>query len=79
MVSKKNMSKESKEECQCNSGQKNPFVAVPVSLGGILIAIVALVLIFSPFNSTQIVSSVAWSFVVLGFFGMLFAYKSSKR
>ena len=56
---------------------KNPYVAVPASLGGILLVIVLFFLIFSPEN-VIFASSIAWAFVILGIFALFFVYLSQK-
>ena len=48
-------------------------------MGGILLVIIALVLIFAEEQAADVVVPTAWAFVVLGFFGLLFAYKSQRK
>ena len=62
--------KESKKEV-------NPFVQIVATLGGIYVAVVALVLIFSPMD--ELLISIAWAFVVLGVVASYFAYKAQKK
>ena len=76
MTKKKENKKSDKRECRCD--EKNPFVSIVASLGGIYLAVVAVVLIFAE-GSADILESIAWAFVALGFFGMLFAYKATKK
>lgn len=57
---------------------KSPFVAIPASLGGIIIAIVVLFLLFAP-DSLRYMTSVVWGLVVLGGFSLYFAHSASKK
>ncbi|MFP4524559.1 MAG: hypothetical protein ACLFO2_04595 [Candidatus Woesearchaeota archaeon] len=75
-MTKKENKKPNRQECKCE--EKNPFVSIAASLGGIYLAVVAVVLIFAA-ESAEILESTAWAFVALGFFGMLFAYKATKK
>ena len=54
---------------------KNPFVAIGVSLGGIFIGIVALFVIFAS-ESIGILANIVWGFVILGIILGFLAYKS---
>ena len=56
----------------------NPFVGIGASLGGIMIAIVAIVMIFGS-HQAWILPIIAAAFAVLGFFMGLFAYKAMKK
>ena len=57
---------------------KSPFVALGASLGGILLVIVALFLIFAS-DKAVFLSSIAWAFVVLGIVLAFFQYKVMKK
>ena len=65
--------KENNDVCKDNS----PFVAIPASLGGIYLVIVALFVFFAKDMLSQVVS-IIWGFVVLGIAALFFAYKAKK-
>lgn len=68
------MKQESKRKC-CEG---NPFVAIGASLGGILLVIIALVLIFAK-EQFALIIPVSWAFVVLGIVMGSLAYKAQKK
>lgn len=68
--------KEQYDNCCCKE-DKSPFIAVPASLGGIYLVVVALFLIFAKENADLLVD-IAWAFVVMCLSGVLFAYWSMK-
>ena len=52
-------------------GDKNPFVSIAAAIGGISVAIVAIVMLFSPNQAwvlAPVISSLALMGVILGFF-----------
>lgn len=63
-------------ECFCDKG--NPFVAIPASLAGIFLVIIALVLIFAE-EQLGIIVPIAWAFVVLGIVALVFAYRAQQK
>ena len=65
---------ESKKKCTCKCCD-DAFVAIPASLAGIYLVIVLFVLLFAT-NPAAILVPVAWTFVILGFFALLFAYRA---
>ena len=80
-MAKKKSSKKKPESVQthkCKSEEKNPFVAIAASLGGIYLAVVMVVLIFAE-SAAETLVPIAWAFVALGFFSMLFTYKAEGR
>ena len=56
----------------------NPYVTTPISLGGLLVGIIAIFAIFSSGNLSYVIP-IAWSFVALGGIAIFFAYLSSKK
>lgn len=58
----------------CCCGEKNPFVAIGASLGGIFLAICALFLIFASHQAGLLVP-IAWAFAVMAIALGLFAMK----
>lgn len=58
--------------------EKSPFIAIPASLGGLMVGALVIVLIFSPSNA-DVLHSLIWGLVILGFFGMVFAHISMKK
>lgn len=58
--------------------EKNPFVAIGASLGGIFLVITALFLIFAK-ELAGILVPIVWGFVVLGAMLGMFAYKAQKK
>ena len=70
------MVKEKKEKCKCK--EDNPFVAIPATLGGIFVGVVAIVLLFANAYASILVP-IAWAFVVLGVAALFFAYNSSVK
>jgi hypothetical protein len=63
-----------KEKCE----DKNPFVGIAAILGGIMLVIVLMFLIFAK-ESLGYAVGIAWGFVVLGIFLGLFAYLAGKK
>lgn len=61
-----------KNECCPN---RDYFIAIPASLGGIYLAIVVLFLILAKDQLEQVIP-IVWAFVVLGVVALYFAYKS---
>ena len=59
--------------------EKNPFVAIGGSLGGILLVIIALFLIFAKEFMAPVLPTIVWGIVVLGIVMGLFALKSQKK
>ena len=57
---------------------RSPFVAIGASLGGILMIISVLFLIFAK-DQLEYLASIAWGFVVLGIFLGFFAFLSLKK
>ena len=55
----------------------NPFIAIPASLGGISIAIVAVFLIFAK-EYAAFAFGIVGFLALLGIFALYFAYKSKK-
>jgi hypothetical protein len=64
----------------CCGGRRsagNPFVGIAGSLGGLLVAIVAIVAIFAE-TYLEITVPIAFSFALLGIFLGYFAYKQNR-
>ena len=59
------------------SEDKNPFVAIPASLGGIFMVITILFLVLGRDNLLYLVP-LLWGFVALGIAALFFAYLSNK-
>ena len=56
---------------------KNPFIAIPASMGGIYLVVVVLFLIFAQ-SQLVFLTGLLWGFVVLGVFATFFAYLSGR-
>jgi L-asparagine transporter-like permease len=67
-----------KKENHHEEHDKNPFIAIPSSLGGMFLVIVIMFLIFAK-DSLGILLGLIWGFVVLGIVAMAFAYQSTKK
>lgn len=61
-----------------NSEPTNPFIAIPASLGGIFVGIVAIIALFARENMALLLP-ISWGFVVLGSFALFFAYMTAKN
>ena len=59
--------------------EKDSFVAIAGSLGGILLVIIIMVAVLAKEFMVQIIPSVVWGFVILGVFLAFFQYKSIKK
>jgi type IV secretory pathway VirB3-like protein len=58
--------------------KQDSFIAIPASLAGIYMVIVVLFLLFAN-NRLDLIVPIAWAFVTLGVFALLFSYKAGKR
>ena len=63
-----------KEKCE-----KNTYVGIAGTLGGILLVILLFLMLFAKEHMTVVAVNVAWAFVVLGFFLGLFSFLSVKK
>jgi hypothetical protein len=60
------------------ASETDPFIAIPAAMGGILMAIVILFLIFQPLRM-DLLSTIVWGFVIMVCVSVFFAYKSVKK
>jgi len=59
--------------------ERSPYVAIPASLGGILLIICVAFLVFAQDIMVHIIPTIAWAFVVLGVFSAFFALLATKK
>lgn len=62
-----------------NVYEKNPFVAIGASLGGILLTIILLLMIFAKDIMVSVIGTIVWGLVVLGIAMGIFALKAHKK
>jgi hypothetical protein len=63
-------------DCCCND--KSQFTSICASTLGIFLVLAVLFLIFAK-SELALLVPIVWAFIVLGFFAMMFAYKSMKK
>ena len=57
---------------------KNPFVGIAAVLGGLILVVIAMFLIFAE-QMVGVAVGLAWAFVVLGIFLGFFAFMAGKK